>query len=82
MLLGPHQDPPYFDVSDDEYVTALDVLQVINRLNLVDDDGLSGEQPETLVAEGEVSSFPGSAWERTGLPALPAGARRSLAASG
>lgn len=35
LLLGPHANPPYFDVNHDEYLTALDVLQVIHRLDQV-----------------------------------------------
>ena len=46
LLLGPHQDPPYFDVNDDEYVTAQDVLHVINRLNAALDGGAAGELSE------------------------------------
>jgi len=52
LLLGPHQDPPYFDVSDDEYVTALDVLQLVNRLNALS-DGLAEQWPASPPAEGE-----------------------------
>lgn len=54
LLLGPHQDPPYFDVSDDEYVTALDVLQLVNRLNLLG-DAASGELVPGGAGEGEPS---------------------------
>jgi hypothetical protein len=72
LLLGPHQDPPYFDVNDDEYVTAQDVLHVINRLNAALEAVASEGPSVVVVGEGETPPLPASDWERTAWPAAGA----------